>query len=101
MKLLGTWRNPTIFGAFQLVSIGALALLYLWKVIGNNGNPVIQNNPCDEGNVLTFPRSMGDMPLPLAASGAQIKWALFAPANAPTPHGKSFTSCNCGPGESS
>lgn len=97
MTILGTWKNPTIFGAFQLASIGALALLYAWKVVGGNGNPVVKDNPFDTGNVLAFPRSMGDMALPLIGDSTAIDWALFAPINAPTPHGKSFTSCNCSP----
>lgn len=95
MKGLGTWSDPTVFGAFQIVSVAVLATLYGMKILNGGKNPVIENNPFDEGNVLTFPRSVADLPLTPPPATQSISWTLFAPANAPTPHGLSFTSCAC------
>lgn len=100
MKWLGTFDNPTVFGWFQMASVVALGILYIQKMVGGGKNPVIAGNPFDSDNVLAFPQTMGDLTLHKVSHTPFLGWTLFNPVDAPTPHGKAFTSCNCGPGES-
>ena len=74
-RYLGTWGNPSLFGAFNLVSVAVIAGLYIWKGFLGGENPALRGNPFDGGDVLPFrarPAQCGSLELD-----------LFAPAHLP------------------
>lgn len=90
-RVFGEWRDLSLFGMAQVVSLVALFVLYVRKSIGDGTNPAVYGNPFDSDNVLFYSRSA---PQDLSVGGP---W-LGPIAGVQGVHGKAYTSCEC-PGE--
>jgi len=86
-RYLGTWGNPSLFGAFNLVSVAVIAGLYIWKGFLGGENPALRGNPFDGGDVLTFPAR--------ATQSGSLGFELFAPGHLPLGPGLGSPGCPC------